>query len=122
MIKGSLAALMLFFPAAAPHIQVKSPHVYFVQATSKEFVALCLDETTLFYCYGYISGLSDGVALKQVKGTPFDWQPICIPQSVNVKQKTAVVVRYVESQPARWHELASILVLSAWREAWPCAE
>ncbi len=44
----------------------------------------------------------------------------CPPQNVTKYQAMSVVIRYIESQPARQHESFFALTIEALRQAWPC--
>jgi Rap1a immunity proteins len=46
--------------------------------------------------------------------------PYCIPDAVVTGQAVRVVVTFIERNPARMHESFSVLVLDAFRSAWPC--
>src|SRR5262245_65157616 len=45
---------------------------------------------------------------------------ICLPREVTDKQIVRIVVRYIDSQPARLHEDFVLLAKEALRETWPC--
>ncbi|MFC7553470.1 Rap1a/Tai family immunity protein [Pseudoroseomonas wenyumeiae] len=45
---------------------------------------------------------------------------VCTPQGVAIPQVGAVVVRYIEQAPQRWHENFMALASEALRKTWPC--
>jgi hypothetical protein len=45
---------------------------------------------------------------------------ICLPREVTDEQIVRVVVRYIDSQPARLHEDFVLLAIEALRKTWPC--
>jgi hypothetical protein len=47
---------------------------------------------------------------------------ICTPNGVMTDQAVRVVVKYIEEQPARWHEDFRTLALEAMLLAWPCKQ
>ena len=44
----------------------------------------------------------------------------CTPRRSNIKENAALVVRYIELRPDRWHEKFVILAEEAITEDWPC--
>lgn len=65
----------------------------------------------IFYS-GMCAGLVAGVQEADTK--------VCAPPSSNLAQAVAVVVRYAEKIPHRWHENRIIITKEALRQAWPC--
>lgn len=65
-------------------------------------------------CMGFLEAMRDMAALAEAKSRA------CVPPEVINGQVATVVVRYVDSRPAQWHEPFSGLVLAALHEAWPC--
>ena len=45
----------------------------------------------------------------------------CTPRRSNIKENAALVVRYIELRPDRWHEKFTILAEEAITEDWPCS-
>jgi hypothetical protein len=44
-----------------------------------------------------------------------------VPEGTRIGQRVKVVIRYVESHPARMHESFVVLAADALKDAWPCA-
>ena len=51
---------------------------------------------------------------------PYENQRTCPSDGVRTGQMVAVVVRWIEQRPQRWHENFKVLALLALHEAWPC--
>jgi Rap1a immunity proteins len=66
-------------------------------------------------CSGIIEGLDFLADTTMIE----EWRS-CIPREVTHLQVLAVVVRWLDSRPARWHESFNKLALIAMHEAWPC--
>ena len=64
-------------------------------------------------CYGYIAGVYD-----QGRYTP----RACIPNGVTLKQLIDVTKQYLRDTPAKRHQGADVLIVQAFRDAWPCPE
>jgi hypothetical protein len=61
-----------------------------------------------------------GLCLGLVRGMLFSAPDICPPQRSNLNQAVAVVIRYVEQRPGRWHESFMRLAYDGLLEAFPC--
>lgn len=61
-------------------------------------------------CEYYIMGASDMMA-------PIGF---CLPSTATNEQVEAVVKRYLVEHPAKWHEPAPALIISAMQDAFPC--
>lgn len=59
---------------------------------------------------GYITGVVDA----------FNEVLFCIPYGVTIGQANEVFIKWMREHPERWHESASILILAALKEVWPC--
>lgn len=64
-------------------------------------------------CLGMIGAVLDFNSL-------YDMKLYCMPLSVTVGQAGRVLVRYMDTHPARLNEPALVLAISAFQEAWPC--
>lgn len=125
IIKGALVALALNMQASA--FAQDKPHVLFASMTGNEFLAKCNSpaknpEATAFNggaCLGYVIGISDGLAMTQIK-IPDGFDPICIPPAASLEQKRDVVIEYIKRNPAIRHEQIGLLTIKAWRNAWHC--
>jgi len=73
------------------------------------------------YCVGFVEGvLSTSNIYKALPNTP---RLFCFPPAgVSNEQMIRVVVKYLENHPEQLHFDASILVLTALKEAFPCKE
>jgi hypothetical protein len=64
------------------------------------------------YRQGHCSGV--------LRGIIFAASDICLPAGVTGNQMVAVVVRYADQQPQRWHEFFAQLAQEALLKTWPC--
>lgn len=79
-------------------------------------------------CRGFLAGkqgsavdiLVQGECFGQTLGIAFASPYVCRQQGVTYEQLLLVVVKYIDSQPARLHERFDKLALEALRVAWPC--
>ncbi len=65
-----------------------------------------------------LDAYTQGICAGAVKALLFTSS--CPPQNVTNYQAMSVVIRYIESQPARQHESFFALTIEALRQAWPC--
>lgn len=74
------------------------------------------------YAAGAVDGLDTGNVFGQVLvGSDSDTIDfICIPPRVTLGQVQEVVTTFLKNNPAIRHDHASVLVVKAVREAWPC--
>lgn len=63
-------------------------------------------------CMGIIFGVEDNASYDK---------KICVPQNVDIQERTQVVRDYVASQPNRMHEAFASLVFDAMVKKWPCS-
>jgi hypothetical protein len=66
-------------------------------------------------CAGILDGLVWGAA-----NSPFEVTRSCVPLNATGLQRVAVVVRWLDRHPERWHEDFMMLALLALHDAWPC--
>jgi hypothetical protein len=66
--------------------------------------------TAGFY-QGYVLGIYDDLALQGL---------MCKPEGASVAQVTAVVSKYLQGNPDKWSKPATLLVLNAFGQAFPC--
>jgi hypothetical protein len=64
----------------------------------------------------YRAGICSGI----VRGISFASPNVCPPQTSNVGQMLAVVMRYVEQRPDRWHEDFMRVASEVLVTTWPC--
>jgi hypothetical protein len=85
------------------------------------------------YCLGYISGVVDQWAIdrvvaRSIASSPqrqrwmddLHYPPFCPPPESTKEQFRAVVVKFINSQPEYSHQEASIFVVNALKNAFPC--
>lgn len=88
------------------------------------------------YCDGYLSGIADGsifaivAAIRRIYGNDIsnqqaqeliqDVQGACLPEGNTAEQLKAVILRYIQNNPSRWHVHAAILSTEALQDAFPC--
>lgn len=70
-------------------------------------------------CYGFVLGVRQTLVIWQQFNPDLD---ICIPTNVRLKQLVQVFVKYMEINPEQLHYSASVLLIAAAREEWPCEE
>ena len=63
-------------------------------------------------CIGIILGVEDNASYDK---------KICIPKSVDIKERAQVIRDYVASQPNRMNEAFASLVFDAMIKKWPCS-
>ena len=71
-------------------------------------------------CWGYIAGIVDeyqGIALSDLLKEP---PSFCLPAKVSMEKLEKVVKKSLDDNPARLHMPASLLVVKAMSEAFPC--
>jgi Rap1a immunity proteins len=77
-------------------------------------------------CWGYIAGVVDEYESNMLSGLLRKPQVIpattnfCLPPGVDLEQLEKVVKKSLDDSPARLHMPASLLILSALAEAFPC--
>jgi Rap1a immunity proteins len=85
------------------------------------------------YCLGYISGVMeqwgiDRVVERSIASSPqrqqwmedLHYPPFCPPPESTKEQFRAIVVKFLNSQPEYLHQEASIFVVNALKNAFPC--
>ncbi len=81
------------------------------------------------WCLGFISGVFDTNFVNYTLArmdrragleTTNDWWCVDHPKNPSYAQLTAVVLKYLEDNPAQRHDDAHILVTRAFKAAWPC--
>ena len=70
------------------------------------------------FCLGYISGTADHLRLTRV--AVHSTGGTCLPKTSTPRQLTDVFVKYAKNHPEERHKPAQMLVIGAWREAFPC--
>ncbi len=84
----------------------QEPFTEIRRATGNEMLEMCRGgNTEQGVCFGYIVGLSDGIAVLQMS-LGKHWQPICKPRKVTSHQLRDVVVKYLDDHPEKRHEVA----------------
>jgi len=70
-------------------------------------------------CYGFVLGVRQTMVMWQQFNPDLD---LCIPANVPLKQLVQVFVKYMEDNPEQLQYSASVLLVAAAREKWPCDE
>jgi hypothetical protein len=84
--------------------------------TGSTFLDHCSHE--LDWCLGYVSGVADtDVQFKEF----VPQMAFCPPSGITKGQLGEVAIKYLKAHPADLHLPSSALLLSAFKEAYPCA-
>lgn len=70
-------------------------------------------------CYGFVLGVRQTLMMWQQFGPDLD---LCIPANVSLKQLVQVFVKYMEDNPEKLQYSASVLLVTAASEEWPCED
>ena len=73
------------------------------------------------FLQGQCIGMIEALATFAVN-LPFKTSQSCPPENATIGQLTAVVARWLEQHPDRWHQNFTALALFALHDAWPCPE
>jgi len=119
MTKFLLAALFVLLVSASAHGQRVST------TTGNDLLESCESgghsEQAFFnqaFCLGYITGVTD---IDGVDGSAFpERRRSCVPENVTNGQVKDVVVKYLKEHPEERHIQASILIVKAVAQAFPC--
>ncbi|WP_370583098.1 Rap1a/Tai family immunity protein [Burkholderia pseudomallei] len=74
-------------------------------------------------CVGYIAGFVDSEILHTMFAKDLenrDARLFCISGTTSYRQLAAIYVNYVNAHPKDWNEPASIILVSALRDSFPC--
>jgi hypothetical protein len=75
------------------------------------------------FCSGYVMGaIDDHVSIQMNDKSPLDPKRFCLPDGVTPHQTIRVIAKWLEDHPARLHERAIGLVLTALGESFPCRQ
>jgi hypothetical protein len=108
--KLSLAAFGLLILTSASQAQEDTQSANWILPGCRSL--LDPNNNTGMYKQGHCSGI--------IRGIVFMSQSACVPNGVNGNQLAAVVVRYADQQPQRWHEVFAKLIDEALTKTWPC--
>jgi hypothetical protein len=73
------------------------------------------------FLQGECVGILEGSSILSGDLAPvFVYNSSCVPDEVTLSQMAAVVVRWFDQHPERWHEDFRALALLALHDAWPC--
>lgn len=93
-----------------------------LQSTSltsgQDVLSVCKDRTVEVYCFGYITGLSDGLAASALLNRTE--KPYCLPDNITAAEMRNALVAGLEQRRDLWAGngvAATIIVL---RQAFPC--
>ena len=99
----------------------QKPFTEVQQVTGNKFLEVCRGgNTEQGFCWGYFTGVSDGIAILQTS-EGLSWQPICKPRKVTTVQLRDVVIKYIDDHPEERHNPIIVLTILAMRSAWPCS-
>ena len=121
MFRKSLIAL------AALALAVSAAHASNAVTVGK-LLQLCnaaSDSTDSFYCFGFISGVG-GVLQVQSHLVDENMNPVpnktktCIPEFITSDQLVQVFRNWAERNPKDWSWAATVGVMNALNETWPC--
>lgn len=85
------------------------------------------EEAASKFCNGYIQGIFTGWQTGMIMAT-LDTRAdekiggVCIPEGSNAKQWVKVVVKWWKDHPEELHKVATITIISAMMEAFPCKD
>ncbi len=102
---------------------IQSPYTTIWDVSGNRLLDSCKSNETGIFCLGYVMGVSDGIASRQLvesSTAPLSWRPVCAPKGMSAGQLRDVVVKYLDDHQEERHEAASVLALVAMRKAWPC--
>lgn len=101
-----------------PAIVLAASGLHFETGESLYRKCVAQDERQEFYCYGFISAVSDSIVTYRSIGAR---QPVCITTEPTRRDMRNVVVAYLRDNPGKRSLAASDLVILALRRAYPCA-
>jgi len=88
----------------------------------QDLYALCKgDEAERLQCLRYVEGAADGIAVSQWSNTR-NVRQVCIPTNATVKKLAKVTVKYMDKNPQDRDRQGSIIVLRAFKKAYPCGK
>ena len=108
-VAACTAGLLLTFCQAASARESNSKSANNVMPGCRSLVSNSNKDS---FFQGVCAGTVDAAAIF-VKG-------ICLPEHVIIDQAVRVVVKYIDAQPERQHELFADLAAEALSAAWPC--
>ncbi len=100
-----------------PAILLAASGLYFETGESLYRKCIAEDVRERYYCYGFVSAVSDSVVSYKSVGAH---QPVCIDTKLTRQDLRDTVVAYLRANPARRPLAASDLVIIALKEAYPC--
>jgi len=81
--------------------------------TGSELLRDCEGREARLYCGGYISGATELAS---------DMKFVCLPSTVGLDQQVRIVEKYLRDNPARLHQPAFALVVTALATEFPCTK
>ena len=74
-------------------------------------------------CFGFMTGLEQGIEIGLGAAGGTDARSLfCVPQKVTYEQRLRVALLWLRNHPERLHEEASLLIATAFRDAFPCGK
>lgn len=122
-----LAAAILCCVGGIAQAQTQPPQP---NTTGNAFYSICTPQNPLYvHCVFYVIGYTDGLNLANGILQAERMQPMfCMPSSgsrtllgsVTGVQSIDIVMNFLQRNPQRRHELTAVLVVEAFKEAFPC--
>ena len=72
------------------------------------------------FCTGCIGGMAFGLQMGVMIATNNKSSYYCPPSSISIDQVQAIVMKYINDNPAKWQDRADELIAVAMVEAFPC--
>ncbi len=91
-------------------------------ANGNDWLSRCkdaVDTAKATYCFSYVRGLADGLAMWAVFSP--ETAPACIPSQIQGQELVGVAMRYLETHPEMGRLAAGISLAQSFIETWPCA-
>lgn len=111
LMRLGLTAFVLLLLTSLAHAQENTYSANWVLPGCRD---LLQQNSNGLYKQGHCSGLVRGIVFAA------SGSDICLPAGVTGNQTVAIVVRYADQQPQRWHEFFAQLAYEALMKTWPC--
>ena len=116
---------------ASPHTvaqQTQESEIYFPQQlTAKDLLLACASSklTTrgrerLRYCYGFVSGVEEGIRLHGLQYSTDIVNSLCVPRGTSSLQMANAYVKYTSGKNVNLDMPAALVVVDALKNAYPC--
>jgi hypothetical protein len=116
---------------ASPHTvaqQTRESEIYFPQQmTAKQLLLACASSTLtttgrerLRYCYGFVSGVEEGIRLHGLQYSTDVVTSLCVPRGISSRQMANAYVKYTSGKNVDLDRPAALVVVDALKNAYPC--